>query len=144
MKFTRKETKAISIALASWGILLIGSGGILMTMQEPAKVTKTKLEVIQKRIAEAKTNEIKLKDMTLEINQPLSVDVKDYLENVEELDDSVIKALKLDTSMVNINQAGSYTYTISFKKKKYNGTFVIKEKELPQVDLTLKNLSLEH
>ena len=143
MKFTRKETKAISIALASWGILLIGSGGILTTMQEPAKVTKTKLEVIQKRVAEAKTNEIKLKDMTLEINQPLSVDVKDYLENIEELDDSVIKALKLDTSMVNINQAGTYTYTISFKKKKYNGTFVIKEKELPQVDLTLKNLSLE-
>ena len=30
------------------------------------------------------------------------------------------------------NQAGTYTYTVSYKKKKYNGTFKIKEKQLPQ------------
>lgn len=143
MKLTKKETKIISIALATWGIFLVGSGVSMNLMIKPQEIKKTKLEVVQKRVAEAKTNEIKLKDITLEINQPLSVDVKDYLENIKDLDISVIKALKLDTSMVNPNQPGTYTYTISFKKKKYNGTFIIKAKELPKVELTLKNLTLE-
>ena len=45
--------------------------------------------------------------------------------------------------MVNINEAGTYTYTITYKKKKYNGRFTIKEKQLPKVAITLKNLKLE-
>ena len=80
--------------------------------------------------------------MKLEVNQPLSVNVRDYLENIDNIDQEVLKLLKLDTSTVKTNEAGSYTYTITYKKKKYNGSFVIKEKELPNVDLTVKNLSL--
>ena len=114
----------------------------MKSMIKPTEVKKNDLEVVHKRVAEIKTNEIKLKDMELEINQSLSVDVKDYLENLADIDQEVLKSLKLDTSMVKVNEAGSYTYTISYKKKKYNGTFTIKEKELPNVDLTINNLRL--
>ena len=72
--------------------------------------TKYTLSVQAKKIAEAqaKSNEIKLKDFEIEINNPLSVDVKDYLNDVEKLNASTLKELKLDTSRVNINEAGKY------------------------------------
>ena len=139
---TRKETKIISAALATWGLIFVGSGVTMNTMVKPTKVIKSDFEVIQQRVSERKTNEIKLKDMELEINQPLSVSVKDYLENLEEIDLSIVRNLKLDTSMVNPQQAGTYTYTIAYQKKKYNGTFTIKEKELPKLDLTIKNFKM--
>ena len=141
-KLTKKETRIISLALASWGVIMLGSGFTMKSMIKPTEVKKNDLEVVHKRVAEIKTNEIKLKDMELEINQSLSVDVKDFLENLSDIDQEVLKSLKLDTSMVKVNEAGSYTYTISYKKKKYNGTFTIKEKELPNVDLTINNLRL--
>lgn len=141
-KITKKETKIIGFALAAWGILFIGSGITMNLMAEPPKIVKTDFEVVQKRVSETKTNEIKLKDMELEINQPLSVSVKDYLENLEEIDLGIVRNLKLDTSMVNPQQAGTYTYTIAYQRKKYNGTFTIKEKELPKVDLTIKNIKM--
>lgn len=141
-KLTKKETRIISLALATWGIIMVGSGFTMKSMIKPTEVKKNGLEVVHKRVAEIKTNEIKLKDMELEINQSLSVDVKDYLENLNDIDQEVLKILRLDTSMVKVNEAGTYTYTVSYKKKKYNGTFTIKEKELPNVDLTIKNLRL--
>ncbi len=142
--FTNKQTKIISAALATWGIILIGSGTTMTLMEKPIEKPKVKLKVVQKRVAKTKSNEIKLKDMELEINKPLSVDVKDYLENVDDIEEKIIKSLKLDTSMVNVNEAGSYTYTITYKKKKFNGTFIIKEKPLPEVaSMTLKTLNLE-
>lgn len=141
-KLTKKETRIISLALASWGVIMLGSGFTMKSMIKPTEAKKNDLEVVHKRVTEIKTNEIKLKDMELEINQSLSVDVKDYLENLADIDQEVLKSLKLDTSMVKVNEAGSYTYTISYKKKKYNGTFTIKEKELPNVDLTINNLRL--
>ena len=75
--------------------------------------------------------------------QPLSVNIKDYLENVDDIDENIINKLQLDTSMVNVNQAGDYTYTVKYNKKTFNGTFTIKEKPLPDMVLTLKNLDLE-
>lgn len=141
---TKKESRVLSITIACCGILLITSG-FIMTKTTNDTIIKHNytLDVTEQKVAEAKTNEIKLKTIELEINNPISLDIKDYIENAEEIEDSVLKSLKLDTSMVNINQAGSYTYTITYKKKKYNGTITIKEKELPKVELTLKNLSLE-
>ncbi len=141
-KLTIKETRIISLALASWGIILTGSGLTMNLMTKPVPVAKNDLNVIHKRVAEVKSNEIKLKDIELEINEPLSVNVKDYLENANDIDDETLKALKLDTSMVKTSEPGTYTYTVSYKKKKYNGTLVIKEKELPNVDLTVNNLTL--
>lgn len=143
LKITDREKRLICITLASLGVTLIGSGLVMSSSDRTVIQKKYNVSVSQKKVAEAKTNEIKLKDMSQEINTPISVNIKDYLENIEELDESVIKALKLDTSAVNINQAGTYNYTISFKKKKYNGTFVIKEKQLPKTAITLKNLRLE-
>lgn len=141
---TKKDSRFLSITLACCGLLMIGSG---LTMEKATKQSITKkvytIDITEQKIASAITNELKLKDIELEINTPMSLTTKDYVENVEEIEPSIIKALKLDTSMVNINQAGSYTYTISYKKKKYNGTITIKEKELPKVEITLKNLSLE-
>lgn len=138
-----KNLRVIGLTLGCWGLILLSSG-IAMTSKETTTIQHTySLTVSQIKVSESKTNEIKLKDMTLEINNPLSVDVKDYLENVENIDESVLKSLKLDTSEVNVQEAGKYTYTISYKKKKYNGIFTITEKELPKVNLTLRNLTLK-
>ncbi len=141
-KLTSKDTKVIAIALTAWGIIFIGSGYTIKAMDKPVNVVKTKLEVVQRRVSQKKTNELKLKDIELEINTPLSLDVKDYLDNAEEIDNETIKNLKLDTSMINITEAGTYKYTITFKKKKYNGTCFIKEKPLPNLELKLNNLKL--
>lgn len=142
-KLSRKQQKILIGTIAIWGIILIGSGTTMQLLKKPIEKPKTELKVIQKRVATAKSNEIRPKEMELEINQPLSVNVKDYLENVTDIEDKILKELKLDTSMVNVNQAGTYTYTITYKKKTYNGTFKIKEKPLPEMALTLKTLNLE-
>lgn len=142
-KLSSKQTKILIGTLSIWGIILIGSGTTMKLLEKPVEKPKTEVKVIQKRVATAKSNEIRLKTMELEINQPLSVSVKDYLENVNDIEEKIIKELKLDTSMVNVNQAGSYTYTITYKKKTCNGTFKIKEKPLPEMALTLKTLNLE-
>ena len=141
-KLTSKDSKVIAIALTAWGIIFIGSGYTIKSLDKPVNVTKTKLETVQRRVSQKKTNELKLKDIELEINTPLSLDVKDYLDNAEEIDNETIKSLKLDTSMVNITEAGTYKYTITFKKKKYNGNCTIKEKPLPNLELKLNNLKL--
>ena len=142
-KLTNKENKIISATLATWGIILISTGvAIDKTYAKPVEVKKRELEIIEKKVGNVKTNEIKLKDIELEIDEPISVDVKDYIENINNFDDETLKILKLDTSMVKNNEPGTYTYTITYNKKKYNGTIKIKEKELPHVDLTLNNLSL--
>ena len=143
-EITKKEIRILSITIACCGLLLIGSG-LIMSTTKTKKIIKHNYTVAisEQKVKEAKTNEIKLKDIELEINTPISLNIKAYLENINEIEESVLKSLKLDTSSVNINQAGTYTYTITYKKKKYNGNFVIKEKALPNVDITLKNLSLE-
>lgn len=141
-KLTNKETRIISVALASWGLILTGSGYAMNVMTKPKPVVKNDLEIVHKRVTEVKSNEIKLKDIELEVNKTLSVDVKDYLENVDEIDTEILKELKLDTSMIKTTEPGTYTYTVTYKKKKYNGTIVIKQKKLPEVDLTINNLSL--
>ena len=139
---TNKERRALSITIATCGIMLIGSGLIMTTANTTTIKKQYSVEISQKRVASAKVNLIKLKDMELEVGNPISVNVQDYLEDPEELDTSVIKALKLDTSAINASEPGTYTYTIQFKKKKYNGTFTIKEKQLPQMQLTLKEISI--
>lgn len=141
-KLTSKETRIIAIALTSWGLILTGSGYAMKSMAKPKPIEKENLEILYKRVSEVKSNEIKLKDIELEINKTLSVDVKDYLENIENIDSEVLKELKLDTSMIKTTEPGTYTYTVSYNKKKYNGTLVVKEKKLPDVELTINNLSL--
>ena len=133
----------ISVTLGSWGLVMILTGLVLSGQDRTILKNEYSIDVTSSRVTALKTEEIKLKDMELEINNPLSVDVKDYIENIAALDDSVVKSLKLDTSMVNINEAGVYTYTVTFKDKKYNGKFVIKEQELPDFAISLKEIELE-
>lgn len=142
-KLSQKQKYIIITATAIWGIIFIGSGITMTFMDTPVTETKTELKITQKRIANMKSNEIRLKNMEQEINQPLSVNIKDYLENIDDIDETIINKLQLDTSMVNVNQAGNYTYTVKYNKKTFNGTFTIKEKPLPDMILTLKNLNLE-
>lgn len=145
MNFSSKQNRILSIFLASVAVFLIGSGLIMNAQTKPIIHTKYTVNIRSKKIAEAqaKTDEIKLKDIEIEINNPLSVDVKDYLDDVEKINDSTIKQLKLDTSLVNINQAGTYKYTIIYNKKKYLGSIKVKNKELPNVTLTLKTISIK-
>ena len=119
-RMTNKERRALSITIATCGIMLIGSGLIMTTTNTTTIKKQYSVEITQKRVASAKVNLIKLKDMEIEVGNPLSVNVQDYLEEPKELDTSVIKALKLDTSAINASEPGTYTYTIQFKKKKYN------------------------
>ena len=116
-KLTSKDTKIISIALATWGILFISSGYTMNVMTKPQTVITKELEITQKRVAQRKTSEIKLQEMISTIDEPLSLNVRDYLINVENIDSETIKSLKLDTSTVNITEAGTYKYTITFNKK---------------------------
>ena len=134
--------RTLSITLTIWAIILIGTGIVLSAQNRTIRKKVYVLDVSVKKVANLKSNDIKLKDMSMEINNPLSVDVKDYIENLDELEPSVVKALKLDTSMVNINEAGVYAYSVTFKKAKYNAKFTITEKALPNFALTLKEVKL--
>ena len=78
---TSKQRNIIVAVIAIWGIIFIGSGITMNFMDKPITKTKRELKVTQKRVANMKSNEIRLKNMEQEINQPLSVNVKDYLEN---------------------------------------------------------------
>ena len=135
MKFNSREKRILSITLACWGLFFVISGLIMSGNVKTIVDTKYTLNIESKKIAEAqaKSNEIKLKDIEIEINTPLSVNVKDYLENVDKISSNTLKELKLDTSIVKINQAGSYQYNIIYKKKIYVGKIMVKEKELPTI-----------
>lgn len=145
MRINNKEKRILSVVIAIWGIFLITSGLIMNGQIKPIinTVYTTKIETRKIAEAQAKTNEIKLKDITVEINNPISVDIKDYLEDIENLSETTIKNLKLDTSLVNINEAGTYQYTVTYKKKKYLGNIIVKEKELPNVKFTLKTIRIK-
>lgn len=132
-------------SFAFLGTLCITSGIAMPKMIASSETSEVvKLSVTQKKVSTCKSNEIKLSDVSIEINNPLSVSAKDYLANPSDIDESIINRLKLDTSNVNTNQLGNYTYTITYNKKIYNGTVTVKAKPLPQVStLSLNTLSYE-
>lgn len=127
------------------GALCITSGVAIPKMVATTETSKVvKLSVTQKKVSACKSNEIKLNDVVIEINNPLSISAKDYLENPNDIEESIIKRLKLDTSNVNTTQVGNYTYTVTYNKKIYNGTVIVKAKPLPQLEmLSLNTLSYE-
>ncbi len=145
MKFNTREHRWLSVILATFGIFLVISGILMNSRIKPMVQTKFTISVEKRKVAEtqAKSNEIKVKDIEIEINNPISIDVKDYLENIEDLDEETLKYLKLDTSLVNINEAGTYDYKIIYKKKTYIGKVKVKEKELPNMTFTLKTIKIE-
>lgn len=145
MKLSSKENRTLAITITIWGIFLITCGLVMNNTSKPIILTKYDVKIEEKQLAkqQAKIIEIKVKDFEIEINKPISVDIKDYLENPEEIKDEVLKNLKLDTALVNINEAGKYQYTITYDKKKYVGNITVKEKELPNVQFTLKEIKIK-
>lgn len=141
---TNQLKKLVVGTLSSLGCLCIISGIIMPNIVQFERNSIVKLDVTQKQVTNAKNNEIRLKDIQLEIGNILSTDSHDYLINPRDIEESIINKLRLDTSSVNINQVGNYTYTITYNKKIYNGMVSIIPKALPNVDnITLNNLSFE-
>ena len=95
-----KDMKFLSFIIAFWGIIFIGSGLVMNKTYKPKEKIRYSLNIEEKIIsqAQAKTNEIKLKDLEIEINNPISMNIEDYLENISNIEMSVLKVLKLDTS----------------------------------------------
>ena len=87
MKLTKKQTRIFSTTLTVFSVFMIGSGLVLNTKTQPIIRTKYTVSVEKKKIAEAqaKTDEIKVKNLEIEINNPISVNIKDYLEDVDKL-----------------------------------------------------------
>ncbi len=143
MKLKQKEIQILSITVACFGLLMTTSGLIMNKNDKPIIKTNYKLDVaIEKTTAQAKKVEIKLKDIEIDINTPLSVDVKDYIENIDQISNDVISKLELDTSLVKVTEAGNYKYTITYGKKKYLGNIVIKAKEVVTT-LTAKTIVIK-
>lgn len=131
------------ISLSISGLLSITSGAVLNKMNIKPK-NKVKIKIVEKQVPKKKSNIPTLKEITVEINEPISVNINDYIENLDDIEPKILKKFKLDTSLVNVTQVGTYNYTISYKDKKYNGTVKVKEKELPNINnMTLKEISLE-
>ena len=140
-EFIKKHDRVIAISMVSFsGMLCLGMGVMLPMLPVDDNHGVVFLKVSRDKV---KSNKIVLKEMSSEVNQPISVNVKDYVDT-SLLDSKTLKNLKLDTSLVNITQPGNYTYTIKSKNKTYTGIYIIKEKPLPQVDnITLKPIELQ-
>ena len=89
-KLSKKQRYIIVGVTAAWGLIFIGSGISMSFMNTPITKTTKELKITQKRVANMKSNEILLKPMEQEINQPISMNVKDYLENANDIDNKII------------------------------------------------------
>lgn len=138
-----KGIKVLLVSLTFSGLLSTTSGLILNSMDIKPTKNKIKVKVVEKQVSRIKTNVPVLKDIEVVVNEPISVDVKEYISNLDDIDHSVLRDFKLDTSLVNLTQAGKYTYTISYDGKKYNGNVIVKEKEVQTVKLQIKSLKFK-
>ena len=115
-----KHIRIISVsALALLGILCIASGIMYSSLQANNIEEKILVVVEQKQVSTDTDVNIKLKNLTIEVNTPLSVKIIDYLDSA--VSDEVLANLKLDTSSVNVTEPGTYNYTITYKEKIYQG-----------------------
>ncbi|MBQ3435737.1 MAG: hypothetical protein IJH13_01810 [Bacilli bacterium] len=129
------------LSIVFLGITAISSGMIMPSLSVKGK-NIVKLKVVQKRVASSNKLELILKNITQDVNVPLSVEVKDYIENIGSVSDKVLAKLKLDTSLVNIKQPGAYQYTVTYNKRVYVGIVNIKEPDKSLASITLKNITL--
>ena len=139
-----KHIRIITVtSLSLLGILCISSGIMYSSLKAKNVDEKVLVIVEQKQVSKETDVDIKLKDLTIEVNTPLSVKIIDYLDSA--VSDEVLANLELDTSTVNVTQPGTYNYTITYKKKIYNGIIIVKEKEVPTNTLqsiTLRTLNV--
>ena len=115
MKLNVKEIKILSVVIAVWGIFFVGSGIIMTNSKKTITKVNYRLDVSTNKLSEAqaKKNEIVLKEIEVEINNPISVNIEDYIEDYDKISNKITSQLQLDTSLVNTSQAGTYTYTVT-------------------------------
>ena len=130
------KTRIITVATFTFlGIYSITCGAIYPKYQE-LKTPKTSFLLIEeKQVGIKKELQLQLKEITTEINIPLSVKIADYLN--EEVSSEILAELKLDTSEVNVQQPGEYKYKVYYKKQVFEGNVIVKEKEIEQQQNTL-------
>ena len=110
----KKSTRFLLITtLNILGILSIASGIMYSSLQKKASKKTILVVVEQKQIQKEIDANIKLKNLTIEINTPLSIKIVDYLESA--VSDEVLANLKLDTSSVDVTKVGTYSYTVTYK-----------------------------
>lgn len=139
-----KHIRIISITtLSLLGVFCISSGIMYKSLEDNNVEEKILVVVEQKQISKEGDVDLKLKNLTIEVNTPLSVKIIDYLDSA--VNDEVLANLKLDTSNVNVRETGTYNYTISYKKKTYQGIIIVKEKEISTnalQSITLKTVNI--
>ena len=134
----------VVVSFALLGILCIASGIMYSSLESNSIEEKILVVVEQKQVSAIDDVELKLKNLTIEINTPLSVKIVDYLDIA--VSNEVLANLKLDTSSVNVTEVGTYTYTISYNEKTYQGLIIVKAKEEPvntMPTITLKTLNIK-
>ena len=135
-----KHVRIITVtALSLLGVLCIVSGVMYSSLQANNVEEKVLVVVEQKQVSKENDIDIKLKNLTIEVNTPLSVKIIDYLDSA--VSDEVLANLKLDTSEVNVTEPGTYNYTVTYKKKTYQGIIIVKEKEV--TNNTLQSITLK-
>lgn len=132
------KSKSLGIILLIWSIIFIGTGIYLNKDNKPIVKNKYSVTVYNKKEVVFRTTELKLKDIETELNTPISLNISDYISNYNELDKTILDKLKLDTSEIKVNEAGTYRFTISWSKKRYSGIYKVNNLRTPE--LTLKNL----
>lgn len=141
----QKNVRIITIVtLSLLGVLCISSG-ILYSKMEAGTTNAAVLVVVQtKRVNKEADITIKLKDFVIETNTALSVKIVDYIDGT--VSDEVLAGLTLDTSNVNVTQAGDYQYSIKYNDKVFTGKITVKEKEntnqVPTITLKPFNIKL--
>lgn len=139
-----KGTKILILSLTFSGLISTTTGIVLNNMKVNTSTNKIGVKVVERQVARLKSNIPVLKDLEVKINEPISVDVKDYISNIDDISSNVLRAFKLDTSLVNVTQAGKYSYTIQYNGKKYKGSITVKEKEEKKIEnLHIKNFSIK-
>lgn len=136
----KKSTRFLLITtLNILGILSIASGIMYSSLQKKASKKTILVVVEQKQIQKEIDANIKLKNLTIEINTPLSIKIVDYLESA--VSDEVLANLKLDTSSVDVTKIGTYSYTVTYKKKVYKALITVKE--TPKSTESLQSITLK-
>lgn len=141
----QKNVRIITIlTLSLLGILCISSGVLYSKMEVSTKNAAVLVVVQTKRINKEEDITIKLKDFVIETNTALSVKIIDYIDGT--VSDEVLANLTLDTSNVNVTQAGDYQYNIKYNDKVFTGKITVKEKEntnqVPTITLKPFNIKL--
>ena len=141
----KKIRLVVVSSFALLGVLCISCGCLYSKLEEENNVKSIALVVSQKMQNTDNSNlSLKLKDLEIETNTPLSIKIADYLN--ETVNDEVLANLKLDTSSVNVKEVGTYKYSIYYKKKEFSGTIKVIEKVAPtnQVDsIAIKSFTIK-